>query len=99
MVVTRQIMLRRVFDLCQIFCAKSEGAKSLIVYRWLKAQGLRYQMGKKESQHFPAEAASDALDFMQEIRKKVSETNGEKTLSIWIEPFSSSSLTPNKIWR
>ena len=40
-------------------------------------------MGTNESQRSPAEAASDALDFMQEIRKTVSETNREKnTLSI-----------------
>ena len=53
--------------LCQI-----RWHKSLIVHRWLKAQGLRYQMGTNEFQHSAAEAASAALDFMQVIRKKVS---------------------------
>ena len=52
------------------FYAKSDGAKSLIVYRWLKTQRLRYWMGTHESQHYTAVAASDSLDFMQEIRKK-----------------------------
>ena len=94
------IVLKRASDLCQIFHAKLDGAKSLIVHRWLKAKGLRYQMGTNESQRSPAEAASDALDFMQEIRKTVSESNHEKnTLLIWIKHLSSSSLTPNKLWR
>ena len=35
-------------------------------------------MGTNESQHYPAEAAPNALIFMQEIRKKVSERNHEK---------------------
>ena len=73
-----QIVLRRAFDLCWIFCAESDGAKSLIVHRWLKPQGLRYWMGTNEFQHSPAEAASDALDFMQEVRKTVNEINREK---------------------
>ena len=35
-------------------------------------------MGHHESQCSPAEAASDSLDFMQEIMKKVNEKNCEK---------------------
>ena len=35
-------------------------------------------MGTNESQHSSAEPASDALDFIQEIKKKGSKTNGEK---------------------
>ena len=35
-------------------------------------------MGNHESWCSPAEAASDKLDFMQKIKKKVSETNQEK---------------------
>ena len=62
MVVTAQIVSRRASDLCRIFCVKSDGTKSLIVYRWFKAQGLRYRMNINESQCPPAEAASDALD-------------------------------------
>ena len=100
MVVMTWIVLRRASDLCQIFCAKSDGTKSLIVHRWLKAQGSRYLMGNNESQCSPAEAASDALNFMQKIKKKVSETDCEKNvLSIWIKPLSSSPVTPNKLWR
>ena len=57
MVVRMQIVSRRASDLCRIFHAKSDGAQSLIVYRWLEAQGLRYQMGINESQCSPAEAA------------------------------------------
>ena len=57
---------------------KSDSAKSFIVHMWLKAQGLRYWMSTNECHHSPSEAASDALDFMQEIRKKVSETYHEK---------------------
>ena len=71
-------MSRKASDFCRIFHAESSNAKSLIVYRWLKAEGLRYQMSTHESQHSPVEAASDALDFMQEIKKKVSETDHEK---------------------
>ena len=78
MVVTMQIVSKKASDLCRIFRAKSDGAKSLIVYRWLKVQGLRYWMGTNESQRSSAEAASDALNFMQEIRKTVSEKNCEK---------------------
>ena len=86
--------------MCQFFRAKSDGAKSLIVHRWLKAWGLRYQMGTNESQRSPAKAASDALDLMQEIRKTVSERNREKnTSSICIKPLSSSPLTPIKLRR
>ena len=48
-------------------------------------------MGTHESKQSPAEAASDALNFMKEIREKVSET-----LSIWIKS-PSSPLTPNKL--
>ena len=70
MVVMMQIVSRKASYLCQIFCAKSDSAKSLILYRWLKALGLRYRVGTHESQHFPAEVASDALDFMKEIKKK-----------------------------
>ena len=82
MVVMMQIVLRKASNLCQIFHAKQGGAKSFIVYRWLKAQGFRYQMGTYESQHSPSEAASDSLNFMQEI-KKVSKTSHEKnTLSL-----------------
>ena len=96
MVVTTQIVSIRASDLCQIFHANLDGAKSLIVHSWLKAQGLSYQMGTNESQHSPAKAASDVLDFMQEIRKKVSEKNHEKNVinmdqtqkiqKIWIKP-------------
>ena len=97
MVVMTLIISRRASGLCQIFLAKPDGAKSLIVYRQLKTHGLRYQMGTHESQCFPAEAASDGLDFMKEIKRKISESNFEKnTLSIWIKPLSSS-LTPNKL--
>ena len=74
MVATRQIVSRNAPDFCGLFHPKSHGAKSLIVYRWLKTQGLRYWMGTHQYQCFPAEAASDAPNFMQEI-KKVSETN------------------------
>ena len=35
-------------------------------------------MGTHESQCSPADAASYALDFMQEIKKKINETNHEK---------------------
>ena len=70
MIVMMQIVSRKASDLCRIFHAKSNGAKSLIVHRWLKAEGLRYWMGTHESQCSPAEAVSDALDFMQEIKKK-----------------------------
>ena len=57
MVVITQIMSRKASDLCRIFRAKSDSANSLIVYRWLKAQGSRYWMGTHESQCSPAEAA------------------------------------------
>ena len=80
MVARMQIVSGKASDMCRIFCAKSDGAKSLIVYRWLKEQGSGYWMGTHESQFCPAEAASDALNFMQEIRKKVSKTNCEKNI-------------------
>ena len=54
---------------CQIFHAKLDHAKSLIIYRWLKAQGLRYWIGANESQCSLAEAASDVLDFMRDEEK------------------------------
>ena len=93
-------MSRKASDLCRIFGAKSDGAKSLNMYRWLKEWELRYQVGTHESQRSPADVASDALNFMQEIKKKVSETNSEKNMSsIWIKPLYSSPLTPNKLWR
>ena len=78
MVVMAQIVSRWASDLCQIFHTKLDGAKSLIVLRWSEARELRYQMGTNESQHSPAEARSDALGFMQKMRKKISETNHEK---------------------
>ena len=88
MVVTTRIVLRRAPDLCRIFCAKLDCAKSLIVHWWLKAKGLRYQMGTNEFQRSPAEEASDTLNFMLEKRKKVRETNHEKNmLSIKIKPI------------
>ena len=43
---------------------------------------IEYQVGNHESQCYPEEAASDELDFMLEIRKKVSKTNCEK---IWYQ--------------
>ena len=56
-------------------------------------------MGTHELWHSSAEAASDAFDFMHEIRKKVSETHCEKNrLSLCIKPLSSSPLTPHKLW-
>ena len=78
MVVMMQVLSKKACDLCRIFHAKSDGAKSLNVYKWLKAQGLRYQMGTHKSHCSPAEASSDAFNFMEGIRKKVSETNCEK---------------------
>ena len=78
MVVIMQIVSRRASDLCRIFRTNLDGAKSLIVHEWFKAQGLRYLMGTNESQCSHVEAASDALNFMQKIRKTVSETNYEK---------------------
>ena len=72
------IVSREASDLCRIFHAKTDSAELLIVHRRLKSQGLMHQMGTHESQCSPAEAASNSLDFMQEIMKKVRETNCEK---------------------
>ena len=63
-VMMMQILLKRASDLCRIFPTKSDGAKSLNVHRWLKAQELRNLMDTNKSQRSPTEAASDALDFM-----------------------------------
>ena len=94
------VVSRRASDLCPFFCVKSDSAKLLTMHRWLMAQGLRYWMGTDESQCSPVVVASDALDFMQELRKKVNETNHEKNmLSIWTKPLSSSPHTPNKLFR
>ena len=75
-----QVVSRMSYDLCRIFHTNSDSAKLLTVNRWLKTQGLRYWMSTHESQHFPIEAASDALDFMQEIKKKISKTNHDKNI-------------------
>ena len=47
-VVITQIVLGKTSNLCRIFRAKSDGAKTLIVYRWLKTQGLSCQMSPNE---------------------------------------------------
>ena len=54
------------------------------MYRWTKEQVLSYLMGTHESQHNPAEAVSDAFDFMQ-IWKKVNETNPDKKNIIYVD--------------
>ena len=56
----------------------------ILAQRWVKAQGLRYQLGTHESQLSPEEEASDAFDFVSEIWNKINETSHEKnTLSIY----------------